>query len=398
MRQNTDTRFPGHTRRTFLGTCAAAGLTTSLAPGAQGAEGAADDSWTPERQTLREKWLDMLGPFPAEIPPLNVQMKRVDDIQGIECHHVVFQCEAGVVNADSPQDIKALRLVTGYLLIPAGAREKPGPAIVCIHSTTRGSGKSRIVGLSGKTPDDPPDQPEGSRAYGLELARWGYVTFAFDLICDGERIVPGSAQHDTTWFYEHHPEWSAVGKNLWDTMRAVDFLETLDFVDPKRIGCVGHSLGGHSTLFAAAFDERIACAVPNCGALSWDRPNDHWSRKGDNKAGVSGYIYIPNFRPYVDDPSKPVPIDFEHLMMMAAPCPLLVQCTEDEAERDDSVNKAAAASEVYRRLGVGDRLALFTFPGAHNYPPVAKRFSFAWFDRWLGHTPAVPTIWPDAAI
>ena len=335
----------------------------------------------------RAKWLDMLGAFPTEIPPLDTRIKRVDDIQGIECLHVTFQCEAGDVSEDSPQDVKALRLVTGYLLVPEGAREKPGPAIVCIHSTTRGSGKSRIVGLSGNALTDPPDEPATSRAYGLELARWGYVTFSFDLICDGERIVSGSVQHDTSWFYRHHPEWSAVGKNLWDTMRSIDFLHTLDFIDKARIGCVGHSLGGHSTLFAAAFDDRIACAVPNGGVLSWDRPNDHWSRKGDNKQGVGPYIYIPKFRPYVDDPAKPVPVDFEDLMMMAAPCPLLVQCTEDEAKRDDIIEKTARASEVYRNLGVGDRIALFTYPGPHNYPPVAKRFSFAWFDRWLNHTP-----------
>ncbi|MBN2310570.1 MAG: acetylxylan esterase [Candidatus Hydrogenedentes bacterium] len=354
--------------------------------------------WPARRETIKAGWLDMLGPFPNEIPPLDVRMRRVDDIEGIECHHVVFQCEAGAVDEDSPPDIKALRLVTGYLLIPEGARERRGPAVVCIHSTTHGAGKGRIVGLTGSSPGDPPDPPGTSRAYGLELARWGYVTFSFDLICDGERIVPGSAQHDTSWFYAHHPEWSAVGKNLWDTMRAVDFLHTLDFVDPARIGCVGHSLGGHSTLFAGAFDDRIAAAVPNCGVLSWDRPNDHWARKGDNKQGVSGYIYIPNFRPYVEDPSKPVPVDFEHLMMLVAPRPLLVQCTEGEAARDAITERVAAAGAVYRELGAGDRIALFTFPGEHNYPPVAKRHSFAWLDRWLDHTPAVPSIWPGVPI
>jgi len=40
---------------------------------------------------------------------------------------------------------------------------------------------------------------------------------------------------------------------------------------------------------------------------------------------------------------------------------------------------------------------MFSFPGPHNYPPVAKRHSFNWFDRWLGHVPAVPTIWPGVA-
>ncbi|HEO71508.1 MAG TPA: hypothetical protein ENN80_09600, partial [Candidatus Hydrogenedentes bacterium] len=185
----------------------------------------------------------------------------------------------------------------------------------------------------------------------------------------------------------------------WDTMRAVDFLETLDVVDPKRIGCVGHSLGGHSSLFAAAFEPRIAAVVSNGGQLSWVRDTDHWSRPTTNNgAPVHNYVYIRKFRPYLEDKAKPLPVDFEHLMMLVAPRPLLIQGTESEFARDDSVNKLAQAAEVYRALDAGDRPALFSFPGKHNYPPVAKRHSFVWFDRWFNHTPAVPTIWPDVAV
>ncbi|MCP4642440.1 MAG: prolyl oligopeptidase family serine peptidase [bacterium] len=349
----------------------------------------------------RAKWIDMLGPFPETVPALDVRMRRVEDYTDrapdsadIECYHVSFQ----VGTAEGP-NAGLLNRVTAYLLVPEAARAAaPAPAVLCIHSTTQGSGKSRIAGLCGVKPGDPPDTPPTSRAYGLELARWGYVTLSIDLICDGERIAEGGHQHDTSWFYTQHPKWSAVGKNLWDSMRAVDFLHTLDFVDPHRIGCVGHSLGGHSTLFATAFDDRIACGVTNCGVLSWDRSRDHWSRPANRKDGVSGYVYIPRFRPYIEDQSLAAPIDFEHLMMMAAPRPLLVQCSEGEAERDDTCAKTSLAGAVYRAQNAGDRLGLFTFPGKHNYPPVAKRYSFAWLDRWLRHTPAVPTIWPEAAV
>ena len=62
------------------------------------------------------------------------------------------------------------------------------------------------------------------------------------------------------------------------------------------------------------------------------------------------------------------------------------------------VDKVAQAEEIYRALGAGDRLELFSFPGGHNYPPVAKRHSFNWLDRWLDHTPAVPTIWPNESV
>ncbi|HOZ47168.1 MAG TPA: alpha/beta hydrolase family protein [Candidatus Hydrogenedentes bacterium] len=335
---------------------------------------------------MRAAWLELLGPFPEQAPPLDAKQTRVDAIEGIECHHVTFQSE--------PHD-----RVTAYLLIPEAARPGPSPAVLCIHSTTHGSGKRRVVGLSGSTPEDPPDEPAASRAYGLELARWGYITLSIDLMCDGERIPQGLTCYDTSAFYERHPEWSAVGKNTWDAMRGIDFLETLDFVDAKRVGCVGHSLGGHSSLFTAAFDERVAAVVSNGGQLSWVRNTDHWSRPTVQKRGpVNDYVYIKRFRPYIEDPDRPVPVDFEHLMMMVAPRPMLISATEDEIARDDSIEKLAQAATIYRELGAGDRPSLFSFPGQHNYPPVAKRNSFNWLDRWLVHVPAMPTIWPGVRV
>jgi len=289
--------------------------------------------------------------------------------------------------------------VPGYLLITEAAKRKKGPAILCVHPTTAGSGKDIAVGLSGRAPGDPPLPPAESRAYGLELARWGYVTFSIDLMCDGERIPPGLKQYDTRAFYERHPEWSAVGKNTWDVMRAIDYLETLDFVDATRIACAGHSLGGHTSLFTAAFDSRIAAAVCNGGVYSWRRDKDHWARPDtETSQAVTSYVYIKKFRPYLEDRNRPVPADFDGLMMMVAPRPLLLMQTEDEFKQDGTVEKVTRAAEVYRKLGVGERITMFNYPGAHNYPPDAKRLSFAWLDRWLGHTPSIPTIWPGEAV
>ena len=355
--------------------------------------------WDDRRRAIKGAWLDLLGPFPEDVPELNATMKRVDDIEGIECHYVTFQSAPDEGRSKGQSSGAWLGRIPGLLLIPETARAKPGPAVVTIHPTTRGAGKRIAVGLCGRAPDDAPLPPPHTRAYGLELARWGYVTLSIDLMCDGERIPEGLPCYDTREFYDRHPGWSAVGKNIWDVMRAVDFLETLDVVDPSRIACCGHSLGGHSSLFAAAFDRRIATAVCNGGVYGWRRNEDHWSRpETDNPSPVASYIYIKKFRPYLEDLSRPVPVDFDGLMMLAAPRPLLIMQAEFEMERDDTVSKAARAAEVYRQLGAGDRITLFSYPGEHNYPPAAKRLSFSWLDRWLDHTPAVPTIWPRVAI
>jgi dienelactone hydrolase len=390
------------------------------------------ESWPERRQKIERAWLDLLGDFPTNIPALNPVMRKVTLEKGcpserlskeqlavlkqqmaeeegsIERHHVSFQTEAD-------------DRVTAWLLVPKIARQQPTPAMICIHSTTRGAGKDHTIGLSRRTADLPPDTSEGGRSYGLYLARHGYITLSIDLITDGERIEPGCRVLYSPPFYERHPEWSIVGKNIWDIRRSVDFLQSLPFVDARHIGCIGLSLGGHTTVFAAAFEPRITAAISIGGTFDWHRPNQGWSRQ-------SGYIQIKKFRPYVDDPELPVPVNFDELMMMVAPRPLLILSSEweffnrrglldkclsvarvyrdwEDAEGLPSVLEARKSRRSYERtlsyykersdispalmerhlrpLGAGDCFGWFSYPGGHSFPPVVRHYAFAWLDRWL---------------
>jgi dienelactone hydrolase len=402
-------------------------------------EPATGAAWPARRRQIERAWL---GDFPGDVPPLQPVMKKVASEHGITRYHVSFQAEAD-------------DRVTAWLLVPDSAA-RPGkrtPGIICIHSTTWGAGKDSTAGLAGRRPQDPPTDPKIGRASGLELARHGYITLCIDLLTDGERIPPGGRIMDTRWFHERHPNWSIVGKNIWDTMRSVDFLQSLDFVDAEQIGVIGWSLGGHSALFAAAFDPRITATISNGGVLDWHRTTDAWSRKpsswtpwktGDPetsspelerrfgfKTNSGPYIYIKGFRSYIDDPQKPVPTDFDELMMLVAPRPLLIISSEQEFYRHKILPKCLEAFKVYlhwqdaeglpsvvearrrrrgydqtlayyefnhkidpkrmpgmfRELGAGDCFNWFSFPGGHAYPPVARQFTFAWYDRWLGLEP-----------
>lgn len=398
-----------------------------------------DISWAQRRKGIERAWLDLLGEFPTEIPDLKPEMKKVATEGGITRYHVSFQSESD-------------DRVTAWLLVPDAARKKLTPAIICIHSTTWGSGKDSTIGLSGRRPIDPPRDPRVGAAYGLELARHGFVTLSIDLLTDGERIDPNHRVMDTRPFYLQHPDWSIVGKNIWDVMRSVDFLQTLDFVDHKQIGIIGWSLGGHSALFAAAFEPRITATISNGGVLDWHRKASHWSRKpsswtpwkkGDAptssatierrfgfKSNSGPYIYIKKFRPYIEDQSKEIPVDFDSLMMMVAPRPLMIISTEYEFHNHKVFPKCLNAFKVYlnwrdtegfpsvvaarqerlgydetlsyyetqhrvspqrmrgimTELGAADCFSWFSFPGGHSYPGVARRLTFAWFDRWLGRT------------
>lgn len=402
-----------------------------------------DRPWPERRQEIEKRWLNLLGDFPQKVPALKPRMKEVDHTAGITRYHVSFHTE--------PDD-----RVTAWLLVPDAAQQQPTPAIICVHSTTWGSGKDQVIGLSGRRPVDPPRDPQVGADYGRTLAQHGFVTLSIDLLTDGERIKPQHRVMDTRPFYQKHPEWSIVGKNTWDIMRSVDFLYTLDFVDHQQIGCTGWSLGGHTALFAAAFDERITATVSNGGVLDWWRHVDAWSRlppgndwrpwqKGIDeptssprlekrfgfKPTNSGpYIYIRKFRPYIEDPTKQIPVDFDSLMAMVAPRALLVISTEHEFSRHRIFPKVLETLPIYvhwkdhdglpnvlkarqerlgyaetldyyesnygqsektvatklRDLGAGDAFSWFSFPGGHAYPGVARRMTFAWFDRWLGRT------------
>lgn len=322
---------------------------------------------TPE--DARSRWIELLGPFPDRIPDLDPVVEEHDPFGDIARYHVRFRC--------AEDD-----WITAWLLVPPGDVTDPRSAVLCPHSTTQGAGKDRIIGLCGATHGDPPDPPETSRAYGLDLAQAGYITLCPDLLCDGERVPDGLKPYNSNAFYEEHPDWSMVGKNTWDMMRCVDFLLTRDEVDPNRIACLGHSLGGHTSLFAAAFDSRIAAAVSNGGMLSWVRDTDHWSRPPDASGSpVRSYIYIPQFRPYIDNPDTEIPVHFHDLMAMVAPRPLLIMAAESEYARDDLNSQLTIARKAFPR---DDRITAFTYPGGHNFPPVAKRFSIAWLDRWMG--------------
>src|SRR5690606_30275639 len=123
------------------------------------------------------------------------------------------------------------------------------------------------------------------------LAGHGFITLAPDHLCSGERLPAGVKPYDTTPFYARHPHWSAAGKAAWDGSRALDILQTVEGVDAARLGCIGHSLGGHGTMWVAAFDERVRASVYSCGLSSWqENPRRYeWSRE-------AWYICIPRLR------------------------------------------------------------------------------------------------------
>ena len=297
---------------------------------------------------------EIFGPMPAEKVPLDPKTISEEDCGTYVRRKVSIQVQPG-------------DRMPAYLLVPKALKGRV-PAIVCFYGTTRGEGKLTTVGLTS----------EKNRGFAVDMVEAGFVAFAADYLRDGERIAPGKRPYDTTDFYAKFPDWSIHGKDAWDTMRAIDYLQSLDVVDPERIGMAGHSYGGHSTIFTAAMEPRIKAAWANGPVSDFLHHGLHWA----SPKGAGSSQSLPALRPYVLDPTRELPVTFYEITALIAPRALVVGQAVGERRPREEENHAAV-KRVYQSLGAGDRVRYVWYPGDHDFPPHVRREAVAWFRRWL---------------
>jgi dienelactone hydrolase len=140
----------------------------------------------------------------------------------------------------------------------------------------------------------------------------------------------------------------------WGFQRCVDYLVTDRDLDARRIAAVGHSRNGKTALLAAAFDERIALAIPHqagCGGTAPSR-----GKVGESVLRINTsfpHWFNAEFKKFNDAPER-LPFDQHGLAALCAPRPVLFS----NAQEDQWANPAGqfemlqAADPVYRFLGV----------------------------------------------
>jgi dienelactone hydrolase len=288
--------------------------------------------------------------------------------------------------------------VPAYVLIPKDLRGQ-APAIVDLHS--HGGmflfGKEKVIDLGRNHPAMVRyhEQNYEGRPTATQLVRRGYVVIVIDALMFGERRILLDGDLSAGWDRAKYSldevqrlnaqcrsKESTIVKGLtlagltwpgivtWDDMRTIDYLVTRPEVDPKRIGCVGVSLGGHRSLYLAGLDERIAAACVT-GFMSTVEPM------------IKAHLDIHSFVHFV--PGLHQALDLPDVVSLAAPRPLLVQqCSQDGlfplAGMQAAVDKIAA---VYDKAGARDKFTGRFYDRPHLFSRQMQDDAFAFFDAHL---------------
>jgi dienelactone hydrolase len=254
-------------------------------------------------------------------------------------------------------------LVRAYVFLPRDDDHRRRPAVLCLHQTNA-MGKDEPAGISGNP----------HLQYALELAQRGFITLAPDYPSFGEHPYP----------FEEHPEWvSGSLRAVWENMRAIDWLEQCPAVDPNRIGCIGHSLGGHNTIFTAFHDLRIRAAVSSCGFTRF-----HKYYQG-NLAGWSSPRYMPRIATLFENSPDRIPWDFPEMIAALAPRAFMTSSPlhDDNFEVSGVRDCMESAAPVYARLHAADRLQAIYPDCNHDFPDDARESAYSFLEKHLPPKP-----------
>lgn len=303
------------------------------------AEARSRRDWPRVRRNLEERVRRAIGPFPARLP-LDVEEQLREEQPDHTRVLLRYRVEPAV-------------WTEAYLLLPKGVRGKR-PGAVVLHATSNTHMRDP-VGLSGRE----------AMHIALHLVRRGYVCIAPRNYLWSE---PGKPYQQIAEDVLARAPWkTGMARMTWDAMRATDVLAARPEVDPKRLGSIGHSLGGKEVLYHAAFDPRIRAAVSCEGGIgltfsNWDAP---WY--------LGKQIQEPGF-----------PLDHHEVLALVAPRAFLLIGGES-ADGAQSWPYIEANLPVWRLFGREERLGLFRHPYGHDMPPPGpdREKVYAWLDHWL---------------
>jgi dienelactone hydrolase len=294
------------------------------------------DEWTRRAAYLREHILASAGLLPMpEKTPLNPVVFGETPGGDYTLSKVFFESLPGF-------------FVTGNLYRPKG--DGPFPAILSPHGhwaygRLENSASASVPGRA------------------INLARQGFVVFTFDMIGynDSRQLTHAfGGPRENLWGL------SLAGLQLWNSIRVIDFLETLPYVRRDAIGATGASGGGTQTFLLAAVDERVAVAAPvNMISLQ-----------------MQGGCLCENL------PGLRLETTNVEIASTIAPRPLLMVSATGDWTKNTMEQEYPAVRSIYSLLGAPDRVHAIRVDAEHNYNRSSREAMYAWMARWLQQAPA----------
>lgn len=219
--------------------------------------------WEARKQQVREQVLVATGLWPMpEKEPLKPVIHGHIERDGYTVKRVFFASAPG-------------HYVTGNLYEPTGKSDAKRPGVLCPHGHWKEGRffEANEAAVAKELKSGAEKTKEGAK-YPLQarcamLARMGCVVFHYDMVgyADSTAIkhIAKSGVPHPEGFADAQGELrlqSLMGLQTWNSVRALDFLETLPNVDPKKLGITGASGGGTQTFLLAAIDDRVSAGFP----------------------------------------------------------------------------------------------------------------------------------------
>ncbi len=297
------------------------------------------DAWTATQQQLRRRLIRSWGGFPRTASPLEPHIVGHVQRDGYRIEKLLLQTRPGV-------------LMTANAYVPSGAG--PHPAVLCVHGHWRGAKHEPVV---------------QSRCIGL--AKLGFFVLMVDAFGAGERGIE-------TALGEYHGEMVAAtlwptgltlaGLQVYENMRAVDYLQSRPEVASGKIGVTGASGGGNQTMYVGAVDERLKCVVPVCSV-------------GTYQAYLGAACCMCEVTPAALTYAEEAAV----LALVAPRALMVVNATKDAfqfsvAEAQKSLQNAAPVFALYDRP---DHLRHAVFESRHDYNQAMREAMYGWMTLHL---------------
>ena len=301
---------------------------------------ASREAWVERAAFLRKQILASAGLLPMpEKRPLNAQIFGKLERDGYTIEKVLLETLPGFY-------------LGGNLYRPLG-KQGPFPGVVSPHGHWQYGRleNTQLVSVPGRA---------------ITLARQGYVVFTYDMI----------GQNDTNQIPHHWGEfrydlWSIgpMGIQLWDSIRATDFVSSLPDVDPARLVATGASGGGTQTFFLMAVDDRIKAAAP-VNMIS-----------ATSQGGVCENA--PNLRAGWTDFSNMV------VGALMAPRPLILISNSGDWTVETPKEVFPAIQSIYRLFGAEKNVENVHFTQfIHNYNKESREAVYRFFNQHILNNPA----------